>query len=122
MRGLRLVLAIAAVAFAATPAQANTACYDWSCDNDVCTFDAGCTIWTTAEGTLWKYRWDFGDGSFPELTPFEVIHHEYPSNTCFAMPELTVMTWSVPDFTAQCTIEPTSCIGPIFNQGQCMGD
>lgn len=64
---------------AAADAQ-NTACFDWDCDHpdvEFCTFDASCTEIT--DGQIWRYSWDFGDGS-SELSGDPVTSHSFDAN------------------------------------------
>jgi hypothetical protein len=61
-------------------------------------FDASCS--TPATGSfLWKYRWDFGDGS-SLLTGNAVTDHNFPfTNSCYKV-QLTVLDINGSDHTA----------------------
>lgn len=91
-----LFLTVAALLFAgATAAHAqNTACYDWDCEDSAqgqgdCTFDASCSEIT--DGQIWKYSWDFGDGS-GTLTGNPVTFHHYDTEN-YATVRLKVALW-----------------------------
>ncbi|MGD2114844.1 MAG: hypothetical protein PVG07_07320 [Acidobacteriota bacterium] len=116
---LWMIPALAALALAfALPAQAaNQACFDWDCSDNsgspyVCDFDAGCT---QLDSDLWKYRWDFGDGSGIVLTGSEEIQHSYDCDpSCDAGPEveLTVIPLSESSFSVECEILLFNTYGP----------
>lgn len=117
-------------AFLALPsaiAASNAACYDWECtpinapDHYLCEFDASCT---ELDGQLWRYRWDFGDGSFPVLTSNPVIGHEYfpccESSQYQPFVELTVIPLSDDPFSEECQIWMAAVTGPpIGTDGSC---
>lgn len=109
--GLAGFLLAAWLLAAAVPAEANDACFDWECDDSTltCTFDAGCTTWTN--GQLWRYSWDFGDGSGTTLTGNDEIQHDYSSG-CWKMVELTVIPFSADPFSVECEVLLQNCVGP----------
>jgi hypothetical protein len=108
----------------ATQAEANTACFDWVCDPNpwtlTCTFDAGCTQWTS--GQLWRYRWDFGDGQGYAFTGDEIIVNYYYSG-CYKIVELTVIPLDAEPFSVEnCEVLLQNCVGPPLSlQGRCSG-
>lgn len=104
-------LLLLALAFPSTAQAANVACYDWVCDADTytCTFDASCT---QNDGMLWRYRWDFGDGSGPFLTGNPVITHQYPQYYSWGYVELTVVDYDQDPFSVSCEVVVSSQVGP----------
>lgn len=104
---------------AAAPAKANEACFDWTCDPSTltCDFDAGCTTWTS--GQLWRYSWDFGDGSGTVLTGNDEIQHDYSSG-CWKLVKLTVLPFSADAFSVECEVRLQDCVGPALGtSGRC---
>lgn len=97
-------------------AAANVACYDWDCTEDssapyTCTFDASCT---QIDGQLWKYRWDFGDGSSLVLTGNPVIQHDYDGSDAGPEVQLTVIPLNDDPFSVTCEIVVYNPTGPIL--------
>src|SRR6185295_10764301 len=92
-------LAIAAVlALAATPASAATANFQGNCTHSgsivSCTFDGlrPSSNPSSCPGSfIWKYSWDFNDGS-TALTGNNQITHDYDDSTDY-FPKLTVICW-----------------------------
>lgn len=115
----RIFVAMAAsvlfLAFAA-PSQATDACYTWDCDEATrtCTFDASCSTWTG----LWRYRWDFGDGSGLVLTGNPSIQHTFSGN--YSTVELMVIPYSTdPDAVSCEVIVKNNVSPPLPTSGTC---
>jgi hypothetical protein len=108
--------------FAAGAAEAQVACFNWDCDDSTgfCEFDASCT---QNPGNLWRYRWDFGDGSGYTFTGSATISHQYSSASCFyPIVELTVIDYNIDPFSTDCQIVQRQCVGPAQGtSGQCSG-
>lgn len=118
------VVAVALGMFSASPGEAaNIACFDWSCDpsnSGYCTFNAGCTQIT--QGSIWRYSWDFGDGT-GDLTGSATTAHDYAAlgtPPCNATVELVVIPFSASEFSVECEIRVRACAGPpIGLSGRC---
>lgn len=97
---------------------ANIACFDWSCNEfntGACTFNASCTELT--QGQLWRYSWDFGDGT-GGLTGNPVINHNYgAAGLCWTNVRLTVIPFSADSFSVSCEIIIRNCVGPAIGLG-----
>jgi hypothetical protein len=125
-RFVPLAVAVALGMIWASPGEAaNVACFDWTCDssnNGSCTFNSSCTQLT--QGSLWRYSWDFGDGT-GGLTGSAVIGHNYGAAgtpPCNATVQLTVIPFSADSFSVQCQIMVRACVGPpIGLSGRCQG-
>jgi len=119
MKRLAVICSFLALTFAfAAPALANSACYDWDCDFDTktCDFDASCTTFT--QGSLWRYRWDFGDGGYPVLTGSATISHTYSISGAYV--NLTVIPFSADNFEVECFITVYNVVGPpLPTAGRC---
>lgn len=91
-------------------AAATTACYSWNCNEDtkVCSFNASCSSWT---GSLFRFRWDFGDGSGYSLTGSSTITHTYTSPP-YPYVQLTVIPLSSSEASVSCQIVVWNNIGP----------
>jgi hypothetical protein len=65
------------LSLASAPAHAG-ACFDWFCDQSTgtCTFDASCS---TASPSIYKYNFDFGDGTTTGLTGTATWSHTFTS-------------------------------------------
>lgn len=99
-------------------AQASSACFDWDCDETthICDFDASCS--TFGGGQIWRYRWDFGDGSGLTFTGSPNISHSYS----VAYPEvtLTLIMLSGTDDDETCEIVVYNAVGPAQGtEGRC---
>ena len=87
---------------ASAPAAHAGACFDWSCDGSgsrACTFDASCS---TLSPYVWKYNFDFGDGTGTGLTGTAVWNHTYSSGYSSTV-SLTVTSFSGSS-TVNCTV------------------
>jgi hypothetical protein len=108
----------------ATAANAATACFDWSCNESTgfCTIDASCS---SASPYIWKYDFDFGDGTWTGLTGNKVQTHQYGSSVYEAVVTLRILYWSSPgQNTVACTIHTRlPVVGPqpppSYFQGRC---
>ena len=110
------LLILVLVAFAGA-AQANTACYDWSCNPDthVCNFDSSCS--TINQGTLWRYGWDFNNES-TQLTSSTTI--QYTFSTPYPYVALTLWTFGADEVSVKCQIVVWNAFGPPLPEyGQC---
>lgn len=110
MRKMILGAAFALVlGFAADRAEAATACYTWDCNptTHVCSFNSSCSSWS---GNLWRFSWDFGDGS-TALTGSSTITHTYV-NTSDAHVTLTVIPLSEDPASVGCDIVVFYNYGP----------
>lgn len=111
-----LLVALAASA----PAQAaNKACFDWDCDDTTlyCTFDASCT---ELDGSLWRYSWNFGDGSGNTLTGSTTIAHQYTYSYPHPDVTLTVVPYDVDSFYVTCEIIVYNQVSPpLATYGRC---
>jgi len=97
--------------------EAATACYTRVCNDSTyaCSFDASCSTWT---GNLWRFRWDFGDGSGFYFTGSATINHTY------SMPypdvELMVIPLSEEPASVSCGIVVFNNVGPpLPTEGEC---
>ena len=92
-----------------------TACFDWDCTTtgsftDVCTFDAGCTIY--GPGIPFRLVWNFGDGQTASLRPSEtVITHEF-FRRAWSRVTLQVLVLGGDSDTVTCRINIRNVIGP----------
>jgi len=79
-------------------------------------FDAGCST-PTPGSTIWKYRWDFGDGSGVLLTGNVITDHVFPfTNSCYKT-QLTVLDLNGKDDTVShnqvfCAVGPCAPVCP----------
>lgn len=76
---LPLFAFVALLCIASIPAQA-AACFTWSCDHatGACTFNASCS---TANPYVWKYNFDWGDGSSTGLVGSPNQSHTFSSGS-----------------------------------------
>lgn len=90
-------------------AQANDACYTWDCgtNSPTCTFDASCS--TVTAGTLWKYAWDFGDGT-TLLTGSPNVSHTY--SMAYPTVKLTLVFWNDPTVSETCWVVAWNAVSP----------
>lgn len=74
---LPLFAFVAVLCIASAPAHAG-ACFDWSCDQSTgaCSFDASCS---TASPYVYKYNFNWGDGSTTGLTGSATWNHTFTS-------------------------------------------
>jgi hypothetical protein len=107
-----------------TAVHAATACFDWSCNESsgLCTIDASCS---SASPYIWKYQFDFGDGTATGLTGNKVQYHQYGSSVYEATVTLRILYFGDPGENAvACTINTRLFpVGPqpppsVF-QGRC---
>lgn len=111
MRKLALSLAVGCCLIAAAPVLAATSCFDWSCVLGGCDFDASCS---SASPFIWRYSFDYGDGTGSGLTSNPVQEHGYSENQGQKTVTLWVLYWSEPGETeASCTIDIGYTVGPI---------
>lgn len=117
------LLAIALLAAYAVPAHSATACFDWSCTTDgFCTINAGCS---SASPYIWKYDFDFGDGTWTGLTGNSVQTHQYGGSVYESYVTLRILYWSDPGVnTVTCRINTRMPpVGPqpppSYFQGRC---
>lgn len=117
MKKLVLLVAIC-VCLVAPPALGATACYDWSCIMGGCDFDASCS---SASPFIWRYSFDYGDGSSSGLTSNPVQYHGYSESQGQKTVELVILYWSEPGETsASCAIDIGYTAGPQFPiEGRC---
>lgn len=106
-----LAFAPAVLALPLAASAANVACYDWDCDDStyLCTFDASCT---ENDGMLWRYVWDFGDGSGAILTGNPVIQHQYDGSDYHPDVKLNVVDYDQDPFEVTCEILIVNQVGP----------
>jgi hypothetical protein len=112
MRKVILGVAFAlALGLGAARAEATTACYSWSCNEltHVCNFNASCSSWS---GSLWRFSWDFGDGS-SALTGSAATSHTY-GNTPYPDVKLTVIPLSDNPADRTCGIVVFNNVGPAL--------
>lgn len=103
----------------AAPAQAATSCFDWSCANLTCTFNAACS---SASPFVYKYLWDFGDGSGWGPTGNSSLSHTYSaSGPANPVVSLTITYFSEPGATTTtCEITVRFVVGPQYPlNGRC---
>ena len=117
-----ILLAAVALFALSTLSEASMACFDWDCNSftRVCTFDGSCS---TTSSWVWKYRWDFGDGSEWVLGGAYQTH-EYPAPpNCPAITvELTIIPWADDWASVSCPIIVKTCVGPALpTEGRCSG-
>jgi hypothetical protein len=107
----RLALFVGGFLFLAMVGQANatTACYSWSCNESThaCTFNSSCSSWT---GNLFRFSWDFGDGS-TALTSSSTVNHTY-GNVPYPDVTLTVIPLSSSTASVTCEIVSFNNVGP----------
>lgn len=116
-QGIILGLFLLISAGLADRAEATTACYTWDCNEftKVCSFDASCSTWT---GNLWRFRWDFGDGSGYTFTGSPTITHSYTSP--YPTVQLTVIPLSTSQASVSCQIIVFNNVGPpLPTYGDC---
>lgn len=122
-RTLYVICLLAALIPTESAEAANHACFDWSCNDSgsrVCTFNAGCTQLTQG-GPLWRYSWEWGDGT-GALTGNNLIVHTYSPYGCsYPLVRLMVIPYSADAFSVQCQISYADCVGPAIAQfsGRC---
>lgn len=106
-----LAFALAILALPLAASADNVACYEWDCDDTtfLCTFDASCT---ENDGMLWRYVWDFGDGSGAILTGNPVIQHQYDGSDLYPDVKLTVADYDQDPFSVTCGIWLEWQVGP----------
>ncbi len=105
-----------ALGLGAARAEAATACYTWDCNDStrVCTFDASCSTWT---GSLWRFNWNFGDGT-STLTGSATVTHTY--SVAYPTVTLTVIPLSSSEDSAACGIVVWNAVGPAQGtEGSC---
>lgn len=106
---------------AAAAASADTACFDWACDDatGTCTFDLSCS---SADPFIWKKVLSFGDGTSTGPVGGNVFYHTYSLPT-YAHPtvSLTIYPWSDNGSTAtSCEIVVRNYFGPpLATSGRC---
>jgi hypothetical protein len=99
-------------------AEATTACYSWSCDEitKICSFNSSCSSWT---GSLYRFSWDFGDGTGTFLTGSSTINHTYTTPP-YPYVKLTVIPLSSSTADVTCQIVVWNNVGPTQNPfGNC---
>jgi hypothetical protein len=107
---LPLVFIAAGLLAASSSYAANDACYTWNCNpsTHVCSFNASCS--TTTDGSLWRYRWDFGDGSGyhfdSDATITKTIGVPYP------WVNLTIFFFGANEVSVTCQITVFDNVGP----------
>lgn len=121
MRKVMIVLVFFLVSAAfGSPVAADTACFDWSCNESTrtCTFDFSCS---SASPFIWKYAFDFGDGTSTGLTGATFYTHQYSSGVFFPVVTLSIMPWSDNGMTeASCQIVVKNPFGPpLPTSGRC---
>lgn len=124
MRKMFLVGVALFTGLSATTAYAATACFDWICDGGtgLCTIDAGCS---SASPYIWKYDFNFGDGTSTGLTGVSVQNHQYGSGVYEATVTLKIFYFSDPgESSVACTINtrmpPVGPQPPLsYFQGRC---
>lgn len=74
---LPLLAFVAVLCIASAPAQAG-ACFTWSCNHGTgaCSFNASCS---SANPHVWKYTFDWGDGSGTGLSGSATHNHTFTS-------------------------------------------
>jgi len=125
---IRVGLIVAGVCLALAPtasAAGGTACFDWSCPRQLppvtCSFDASCSV-PESGAYIWKYSWDFGDGSTSGLLGSPTTSHAYGSGYSQAYVTLTVYQWggSGNPLTVSCAISVYWPGGPPVDfSGRC---
>lgn len=113
------VLALFAGVFGlvAEPSEAATACFDWECADLICDFDASCS---TGEPYIWKYSFDFGDGTGTGLTGNPVQQHTYSLEYPYPVIKLTIIPMGEDMTTLECQIVVRNVVGPQQDQfGRC---
>ncbi|HTG34602.1 MAG TPA: PKD domain-containing protein [Thermoanaerobaculia bacterium] len=104
-----LTFALGLFAFMGTARAADDACFTWDCNDSthVCSFDASCS---TIVHNLYRYYWDFGDGSTQD-TGVATITHSYST----PYPSVTLTLWFLnanPVSTSSCGIVVWNNVGP----------
>ena len=109
------------IAFAGNAA-ADTACFDWACNETtrVCTFDFGCS---SADPFIWKYSFNYGDGTSTGLTGATVYTHQYGNGVFYPTVNLTIYPWSNNGSTqVSCQIVVRNAFSPgLPTSGRCIG-
>ena len=110
---LFLTLSIAGLLIPAMAEATATSCFDFDCTTGAagyCTFNGGCS---TGTPFVWKYNWDFGDGTSTGLTGQSTQNHTY--SICHPGVTLTVYTWDGDIESVQCIINNRlpNCPGPL---------
>lgn len=108
---LSILFALAVLSLPVAAQADNVACYEWDCDSStyICTFDASCT---ENDGMLWRYSWDFGDGTGTMLTGNPVIQHQFSSSYASSYVKLTVVDYDQDPFDETCEIVVDWQVGP----------
>jgi len=106
--GLMFVLGL--IVLAGSARATDDACYTWSCNESthVCSFNASCS---TITSNLYRYYWDFGDGSTQD-TGVATITHTYST----PYPSVTLTLWFLnanPVSTSNCGIVVWNNISPV---------
>lgn len=99
MRKLTFLAALLFLMPAAAVADSATANFQGNCthsgDTVSCTFDAQRPTSNPSacpDSFIWKYSWDFGDGSSSGLTGNNQVQHDYDDSGDY-FPKLTVFCW-----------------------------
>lgn len=107
------VLATLTVLGSAQAAQAATACFDWDCTAGAgyCTFDASCS---SATPYVWKYNFNWGDGTSTGLTGSATQTHDYTgTGPAYPTVTLTIYFFDAPSSkTVSCDIVARNVVGP----------
>jgi hypothetical protein len=121
-RSLAVFVVVSALVFAGL-AHADTVCFDWDCSEGTnCTFNAGCS---EADPFIWKYNFDFGDGTSTGLTGNPEWEHDYTiSGPAYPYVTLYIYPWSeVGVLSVQCQIVVRNVYGPPLPQsGRCTSE
>lgn len=88
--------------FTPVSASADTACFTWvSCPVNEVQFDASCS---SGDPFIWKYRWDFGDGTGTRVgTP--TVTHTYPGDGVQQFTVLLEIQTYTQFTTVSCTVD-----------------
>jgi hypothetical protein len=115
---------VASIAFV-EPAEAQFfACFDWSCVDNVCSFDASCSGSTTSSATPLDYRWIFESGGPWVLNGSDpTITHTYGPGFHSRQVTLAAGFLFVGYYYVTCNVKLYSPIGPPGTSfsGTCSG-